>query len=98
MLAPEEAMDLVRDRLILERDVHQVFLGLFNRLRDGHRHFGRFAFADADPALAIPDDDERSEIEPFAALDHLRDPVDEHYLVFETQLFRVDSHERLLLR
>src|SRR6266567_3003005 len=45
-------------------------------LLDRCRNLFRLAVADADPAVAVADDDERREREAPAALDHLRNAVD----------------------
>jgi hypothetical protein len=69
----------------LERDADHRLLGSCRRLRDGFRHFARLAMAEADPALAVADDDECREAEALAALHRLRDAVDVDQLL--DQLF-----------
>ena len=59
-----------------ERHVEQVLLGLFGALLDGQRHLLGLAVAEADPAVAVADHDERGEREPTTALDDLGDAVD----------------------
>src|ERR1700761_8981571 len=68
---------------ILQGDADQSALGGFRRLADGFRHFARLAMAETDTALLIADNDERSEAETTAALDHLGHTIDVHQLVDE---------------
>jgi hypothetical protein len=83
MLGPEQSMYLMRDRPRREGDMHQVFLGLFDRLRDCDRHFGSFPFPDADPSLSISHDNQRAEVEPLPTLYDLRHSVDKDNLVLQ---------------
>jgi hypothetical protein len=83
MLGTEQPMDLVRNRSRGEGDMHQVFLGLFNRLRDRDRHFGGLSFSNADPSLSISDDNQRAEVKPLSTLDDFCDAVDKDNLVLQ---------------
>ena len=59
-----------------QRHADQAALGGIGRLADRFRHFARLAVAEADPALLVADDDQRSEAEAPAALHHLRHTID----------------------
>ena len=83
MLGPEQPMDLVRNRPRREGDMHQVFLSLFNRLRDRDGHFGGLPFPDAHPSLSISNDDQRTEVEPLSTLHDFRHAVDKDHLVLQ---------------
>ena len=54
----------------------EVLARLLGALLDGERHFLRLAVAEADPAVAVADHDERGEAEAAAALHDLGDAVD----------------------
>jgi hypothetical protein len=81
MLGSEQPMDLVRNRSGGEGDMDQVFLRLFNRLRDCDRHFGGLPFSDTDPPLSISNDNQRTKVEAFSTLHDLRHAVDEDHLI-----------------
>jgi hypothetical protein len=83
MLGAEQPVHLVRNRPGRKGDVHQVFLGLFDRLGDRNRHFGSLPFPDADPSLSISHDNECAEIESLSALHDFRYSVDKNNLVFQ---------------
>ncbi len=68
--------DLVRDRLPVLRDLEEVLLRVLDGLRDGERDLPRLPVAEPDPVDLVPDDDERGEREPPAALHDLGDAVD----------------------
>jgi hypothetical protein len=55
MFGAEQPMDLVRNCPGCEGNVHQVFLGLLDRLRDCDGHFGSFPFPNPNPSLSIAD-------------------------------------------
>src|SRR3569623_2236853 len=69
----------------LERNANHRLLGSGGRLGDRFRHFARLAMPEADPALAVADDDERGEPEALAALHRLRNAIDVDQLL--DQLF-----------
>jgi hypothetical protein len=81
VLGSEQSMDLVRNRSGSEGDMDQVFLRLFNRLRDCDRHFGSLPFSDTDPPLSISNDNQRTKVEAFPTLHDLRHAVDEDNLI-----------------
>jgi hypothetical protein len=83
MLSPEQPMYLVCNRPRCEGDMHQVFLSLFNRLRDCDGHFGRLPFSDAHPSLAIPNDNQRTKVEPLSTLYDFRHAVDKDNFVLQ---------------
>jgi hypothetical protein len=58
------------------RDREEILLRVVDGLRDGERDLPRLSVADADAVDLVPDDDERGEREPPAALDDLGDAVD----------------------
>ena len=72
----EAAEHLVRDRLAVLGHGEEVLLRVLDGLRDRERHLARLPVADADPVDLVPDDDERGEREPPAALHDLGDAVD----------------------
>jgi hypothetical protein len=55
MFGTEQPMHLVRNCPGREGNVHQVLLGLFDRLRDCDRYFGRFPLSNPNPSLSITD-------------------------------------------
>jgi hypothetical protein len=63
--------------------MHQVFLGLFDRLRNRDGHFGSFPFPDPDPSLSIPHDNQCAEVEPLSTFHNFRHSVDKNNLVFQ---------------
>ena len=65
----------------LQSDRDHVLLGDLDALLDGRRNFLGLAGTEADPALAVTDDDQRGEAEVLAALDDLGDAVDVDDLV-----------------
>ena len=67
---------LVRDRRAHHRDLEHLALGLLDALLRSRPGPPGLAVADADPAGAVADDDERGEREPAATLDDLRHAVD----------------------
>src|SRR3569623_792838 len=69
----------------LERNANHRLLGSGGSRGDGFRHFARLAMPEADPALAVADDDERGEPEALAALHRLRNAIDVDQLL--DQLF-----------
>src|SRR5688572_20121034 len=83
MLGPEQPVNLMRNRPGRESDVHQVFLGLFDRLRNRDRHFGSLPFPDTDPPLSISHDNQCAEIEPFSTLYDFGHSVDKNNLVLQ---------------
>jgi hypothetical protein len=83
MLGSEQPMYLMCNCPGREGNMHQVFLGLFNRLRDRYGNFGSFPFPDTDPSLSIPHDNQRAKVEPLPALHDFRHPVDKNNLVFQ---------------
>jgi hypothetical protein len=76
-------MYLVRNRPRGKGDMHQVFLSLFNRLRDRYGHFGGLPFPDAHPSLSISNDNQRAEVEPLSTLHDFRHAVDKDNLVLQ---------------
>lgn len=83
VLAAEETMDFMRDRSALERNMHEVLLGLLNGLGNGDRDFGGFPLADSYPSVTVADHDQRTKIKPLAALHDLRHAVDEDDFVLQ---------------
>jgi hypothetical protein len=83
MLGTEQPMYLMRDRPGRKGNMHQVFFGLLDRLRDCDGHFGSLPFPDTDPSLSIADDNQRAEVEPLATLYNLRHSVDKDNLVLQ---------------
>jgi hypothetical protein len=83
MLGPEQPMHLVRNRPRREGDMHQVFLGLFDRFRDCDWNFSRLSLPDADPPLSISHDNQCAEVEPFPTLHDFRHSIDKNNLVFQ---------------
>src|SRR4051812_8067766 len=95
----EEALDVVRDRALHQRDLEEVALGAVGALADRLRHLVRLAETSADVAVLIADDDERREREPTAALDDLRDAVDVDDAVDQlADFFWIDDHGEPLER
>ena len=76
---------VVQRAAFLQRHTNHRLLGGGGGLGDGFRHFARLAMAEADPALAIANDDQRGEAEALAALHRLRNAVDVNQLL--DQLF-----------
>src|SRR5690606_23515122 len=74
-----------------QRHEDHVALGALGRLANRLRHLTRLAVTEADAALLVADDDERSETETAATLDHLGDAIDVNELVdeFAVALFAV---------
>src|SRR5262249_18399931 len=97
MLGTEQPMYLMRDRPGRKGNMHQVFFGLLDRLRDCHGHFGSLPFPDTDPPLSITDDNQRAEVEPLATLYNLRHSVDKDNLVLQAQFIWINSHLSSLL-
>ena len=85
---PSAAVDFCR-RNLTGGKARACAVNVWKRLRpeqlpvvdDGHLR--GFAFADADPSLSVTDHHEGAKIEPLAALDDLRNTVDENDFVFE---------------
>ena len=95
----EEALDLVRDRALDQRDLEQVALRAVGALADRLGHLVRLAETGADVTVLVTDDDERREREPTAALDDLRDAVDVDDAVDElADFFGIDHHGRVVFR
>src|SRR5574338_854743 len=91
-------MNLMGNGAFLERNMDQMFLCLLEGFRNGDGHFRGLPLSDADPALPVSHDDKRTKIKPFAALDDLGNPVNEHDLILEAEFVRIYSHAiRLLL-
>jgi hypothetical protein len=67
---------MMQGAAFLQRHADHLLLGGSCRLADRFGHFARLAMAEADPALAIAHDDQRSETEALAALDGLGNAVD----------------------
>src|SRR5262249_3180322 len=82
--------DLARNRRVLERHEHQVFLRVLDRLPNGLRHLAGLAKPDADVTVTISDDDERREGESPATLHDLGDPVDRYHPIREIQRTGID--------
>ena len=82
MLSAEQAMDFMGNRSTLQGDMHQVFLGLFDGLRDSDRDLGSLALADPHPAMTVTHDDQCTEVKPLAAFHHFRNAIDENDFVF----------------
>ena len=97
MLPAKIAMDNVGDRLIFDAHMDEVFLRLFHSLRDRSGHLRRLPFADPYPAATVSHHHQRTEVEAFAALDHLRHAVNKDNLIFKTQRIGIDSHRAVLL-
>jgi hypothetical protein len=97
MLGTEQPMDFVRDRPGCKGNMHQVFFGLLDRLRDCDGHFGSLPFPDTDPPLSITDDNQRTEVEPLATLHNLCHSVDKDNFVFQAQFIWINSHLSSLL-
>src|SRR5690606_26211629 len=72
----EHALGGVDDRVAGEGDLEEVLAGLLGALLDGEGHLLGLAVAEADPAVAVADDDERGEAEATTALHDLGDAVD----------------------
>jgi hypothetical protein len=83
MLGPEQPMYLVRNRSGRESNMHQVLLGLLNRLRDRYGHFSSLPFPDADPSLSISNNNQRAEVEPLSTLHNFRHAVDKDNFVLQ---------------
>jgi hypothetical protein len=83
MFSAKQPMYLMCNRSRGEGDMHEVFFGLFNRLRDRYRHFGGLSFPDADPSLSIPNDNQGTEVEPLSTLHDFRHAVDKDNLVLK---------------
>src|SRR6185369_7246590 len=79
---PSEDVMMQRTALA-QRHAGQAALGCIGCLADRFRHLARLAVPESDPALLITYDDECSEAETTAALDHLGHAVDVHQLVDE---------------
>ena len=72
-------------------DADQTLLGGFDPLLDGRRHFFRLPDTEANHAMAIADDDERTEAQVLATLHHLGDAVNGNDVVLDVELARIDS-------
>src|SRR6266478_1992920 len=71
------------NRRSLQIQVNQVFLGLLDRLADGHGHFARLAHAEAGIARLVSDDNQGRKTEVLAALDNFGYALDGHDLVLQ---------------
>jgi hypothetical protein len=76
-------MDFMRDGSALQRDMNEVFLGLFDSLRDGDRDFSSLSLTNPNPPVTVTDDNERAEVEALSTLHNFCDTVNEDHLVFE---------------
>src|SRR5262245_2011530 len=74
-----------------KRNTYQIALGGFDCLADCLRHFLRFAGAETDDAVLVPDDHQRGKREILTALDHFSDAVDRDHLIFQIKPVRIDS-------
>jgi hypothetical protein len=83
MLGAEQSMHLVRNRSRRKGDMHQVFLGLLNRLCDRNGHFRSLPFPDADPPLSISNNNQCAKVEPLSTLDDFRNAVDKDDFVLQ---------------
>jgi hypothetical protein len=83
MLGPEQSMYLVRNRSRGEGNMNQIFLGLFNRLRNRDRHFGGLPFSNPDPPLSISNNDECTKVEALSPLHDFCHSVDEDNFIFQ---------------
>ena len=76
--------------------MEHVLLGVERSLGDGQRHLSGLAHAKTHVALAVADDDESHERHTTAALDGLRNTVDENDALLElgglALLLRITSH------
>jgi hypothetical protein len=97
MLGPEQPMYLVRNRSRGEGNMNQIFLGLFNRLRNRDRHFGGLPFSNPDPPLSISNNDECTKVEALSPLHDFRHSVDEDNFIFQAQFIWINSHLTYLL-
>ena len=90
----EEALDLVRDGALHQRDLEQVALRAVRALADRFGNFVRLAETGTDVTVLVADDDERREREPTAALDDLGDAIDVDDAVDElADFFRIDASD-----
>src|SRR5436190_2220122 len=74
-------LDRVRDGALLEGDVGHAGFGDFAAFADGVGDFAGLAETDANPALAIADNDERAKAEPAAAFDDFGGAIDKNDLL-----------------
>src|SRR5207253_9381290 len=95
VLGPKMAEDLMRNRAVLDRDPNQVLLGVLDGFRDRFGYFGSFPFADPDPSLLIPHNDQGGKIEPLAHFDNLRHTINENNLILEIQFVGINLHTEL---
>src|SRR5439155_794619 len=72
----EQSHHLMRNRIVRDRNLHQILLRRFYRFANRLRHFLGFAIAVSDMTALITDHDERAETQILAALDYLRDTID----------------------
>src|SRR5258708_12817153 len=84
------ALDVVMQRAALaQRHADETLARLLGRLADRLRYLASLARAVTDAALAVTDDDERSEAEAPAALHHLGAAVDTDKLLDELALLAI---------
>ena len=81
----------MRDRIIGERHLDQIFLRSLDGLTDGLGHFFRLSVAVADMPAFISDNHQGAEAQVFAPLHDFRYAVDRHDRVFQLQLPPVNS-------
>src|SRR5262245_13733118 len=74
---------MVQRAAFTKRNARQAPLRSVGRLANRFWHFSCLAMAEADPALLVADNNQRSKSKAAAALDHLCYAVDVHQLVDE---------------
>src|SRR6185503_7709948 len=82
------ADQLVRQRIVDERDANQVLLRRLDAFLDRQRHFARLAGAEAHVPTLVAYDNERGERKVLAALNYFGDAIDGDHLVFQVESLR----------
>src|SRR5579872_5028731 len=78
--------DFVRNRLLDHRDDDEVLLRLLDGFANRFGYLAGLPDGEANPTLAVADDDERAKAEALSALDDFRHAIDAHDRLIESRV------------